>query len=288
MFTVAERRALDQLSTPTGHLGVLAADQRTKLVAARTAAGLPTDPASLREFKLDLVDALAPHAPAVLLDPEIALPHVLEHGVFPARTGLLVSLERSGAIRTPSGLRAVELLPDVGASGVRRLGGTGAKLLVRLRADREGLDDANAVAIRDVAAECAAAELALVVEVLTYRLDNEDEPAFARRRADLIREGALLAQAAGARYLKLEYPGDEEACTAITDVLPAPWALLSAGVDHETFVGQLRRALAGGASGFIAGRSVWKEAVAMDGAGRREFLRGQARRRLEELLAVVG
>src|SRR5919204_2646427 len=123
MFTVAERRALDQLSTPAGRLAILAADQRTKLVAARGAAGLPSDLESLREFKLDLVEALAPLAPAVLLDPEIGLPHVLEQRAFPARTGLLVSLERSGAVSTPEGLRAVELLPDVGAAGVRRLGG---------------------------------------------------------------------------------------------------------------------------------------------------------------------
>ena len=86
MFTIAERRALDQLSTRQGHLAILAADQRTKLVAARTAAGLPHDLESLREFKLDLVEALAPLAPAVLLDPEIALPHVLEQRAFPART----------------------------------------------------------------------------------------------------------------------------------------------------------------------------------------------------------
>jgi len=288
MFTIAERRALDQLSTRQGHLAILAADQRTKLVAARTAAGLPHDLESLREFKLDLVEALAPLAPAVLLDPEIALPHVLEQRAFPARTGLLVSLERSGAIRTPAGLRAVELLPGVGAAGVRRLGGTGAKLLVRLRADREDADGANAAVIRAVVADCTAADLALVVEVLAYRLDEEDEADFARRRSDLIREGALLAEAAGARYLKLEYPGDEAACAAITDALASPWALLSAGVDHETFVGQLRQARAGGSSGFIAGRSIWKEAVAMDRAGRREFLGGEARRRLEELLAVVG
>jgi sulfofructosephosphate aldolase len=287
MFTIAVRRALDQLSTPEGHLAVLAADQRTKLVAARTAAGLPHDPESLREFKLDLVEALAPLAPAVLLDPEIALPHVLERGAFPARTGLLVSLERSGAISTPEGLRAVELLPGHGAAGVRRLGGTGAKLLVRLRADREDADGANAAVIRSVAADCAAADLALVVEVLTYRLAEEDETAFARRRSDLIREGALLAEEAGARYLKLEYPGDAGACAAVTAALGSPWALLSAGVDHETFVGQLREARAGGASGFIAGRSIWKEAVAMERAERRAFLGGEARRRLEELLAVV-
>jgi sulfofructosephosphate aldolase len=288
MFTAAERRALDQLSTPGGRLGVLAADQRTKLVAARRAAGLASDIEALRGFKLDLVRALAPHAPAVLLDPEIGLPHVLEQAAFPARTGLLVSLERSGAVPAPGGLRAAELLPGVGAAGVRSLGGTGAKLLVRLRADREDTSGANAAVIRSAAADCAAASLLLVVEVLVYPVPDEDEPGFAARRADLIREGALLAEACGARYLKLEYPGDAAACAALTDALEAPWALLSAGVDHGTFVGQLRTALAAGASGFIAGRSIWKESVGMDVERRRAFLGGEARRRLEELLEMAG
>jgi sulfofructosephosphate aldolase len=288
MFTIAERRALDQLSTPRGRLGILAADQRTKLVAARKDAGLPFDGEALRGFKTDLVDALAPEAPAVLLDPEIGLPHVLEQGAFPARTGLLVSLERSGAVRAPGGLRAAELMSGVGASGVRRLGGTGAKLLVRLRADREDTSGANAAVIRSAVADCAAADLLLVVEVLVYAADDEDASAFSARRADLIREGALLAEACGARYLKLEYPGDAEACARLTDALAVPWALLSAGVDHATFVEQLEAALAAGASGFIAGRSIWKESVGMDVEQRRAFLRGEARRRLAELLEMVG
>ncbi len=288
MFTVAEQRALDQLSTPGGRLGILAADQRTKLVAARKEAGLPSDLEALRSFKLDLVQALGQHAPGVLLDPEIALPHVLEHGAVPAHTGLLVSLERSGSMPAPGGLRAAELLPAVGAAGVRRLGGTAAKLLVRLRADREDTDGANAEVIRSAAADCAAAHLLLIVEVLVYRTDDEAASAFAARRADLIREAALLAEACGARFLKLEYPGDAGGCEALTDALGAPWALLSAGVDHETFAGQLRTALAAGAAGFIAGRSIWKESVAMDPEGRRAFLHGEARRRLDELLEMVG
>lgn len=287
MFTVAERRALDQLSTPGGRLGILAADQRTKLVATRKDAGLAFDGEALRGFKLDLVRALAPDVPAMLLDPEIGLPHVLDEGAFPAHTGLLVSLERSGAVRSPDGLRAAELLPDLGASGVRRLGGTGAKLLVRLRADREGPDGANAAVIRTAVADCAASSLLLVVEVLVYAADDEDASTFAARRADLIREGALLAEECGARYLKLEYPGGPAACASLTDALGVPWALLSAGVDHETFAGQLEIALAAGAAGFIAGRSIWKESAGMDGEERIAFLRGEARRRLSELLEMV-
>jgi sulfofructosephosphate aldolase len=170
---------------------------------------------------------------------------------------------------------------------VRRLGGTGAKLLLRLRADREDADGANAALLREAAADCAAHDLLMVVEVLVFRLDDEDEAGFAARRGDLIREAALLAEACGARYLKLEYPGSEDACRAVTEALSVPWALLSAGVSHETFTGQLRAALVGGASGFIAGRSIWKESMTMGASERRAFLAGEARRRLEELLAIA-
>jgi sulfofructosephosphate aldolase len=287
MFTVAEKRAVDQLSTASGRLGVLAADQRTKLVAALQDAGRSTGMEDMQAFKLDLVRALAPLAPAMLLDPEIALPHVLEAGAFPARTGLLVSLERSGAHRTADGLRAAELLPHVGAAGVRRLGGTAAKLLVRLRADREDADGVNGRLIAAVAADCAAHDLLVVVEVLVYRLDEESEAAFAHRRADLIGAGAELAQTCGAKFLKLEYPGDDGECERLTSHLQVPWALLSAGVDHATFTGQLRDAIAGGAAGFIAGRSIWKESVPLADEERRRFLAGAARSRLEELLAIV-
>jgi sulfofructosephosphate aldolase len=287
MFTTAEQRAIDQLSTEGGVLGILAADQRTSLVAARMAARLPASPADLTAFKLDLARALGPYAPAILLDPEVALPALLDQRAVPPHTGVLVSLERSGSRRTATGLREAELLPGVGAAGVRRLGGTGAKLLVRLRGDREGPGDPNCRVIRKASDDCAAHHLLLVVEVLVYPLDGEDDATFERKRPQLIRESALLAEACGARYLKLEFPGSSGDCRALTDALSVPWALLSAGVDHDTFVGQLRVALDAGASGFIAGRSIWKDAIAMAPDDARRFLEGEARRRLDELLAVA-
>src|SRR3954468_13410515 len=128
MFTTAEQRAIDQLSTESGRLAVVAADQRTKLVEALQAAGLESRMDFMRAYKLDLVSALAPAAPAMLLDPEIALPHVVDEGALPSHTGLLVSLERSGSRRTPEGLRRAQLLPGVGADAVRPLGGTRGQL----------------------------------------------------------------------------------------------------------------------------------------------------------------
>ena len=207
MFTTAEQRAIDQLSTESGRLAVVAADQRTKLVEALQAAGLDSRMDYLRAFKLDLVSALAPAAPAMLLDPEIALPHVTDAGALPAHTGLLVSLERSGSRRTPEGLRSAELLPGVGADGVRRLGGTGAKLLLRLRADREDADGANAAVLREAVADCAAHHLLLVVEVLVYRLDDEDDGGYEAARGDLIREAALLGRVVRRPLPEARVPG---------------------------------------------------------------------------------
>jgi tagatose-1,6-bisphosphate aldolase len=97
----------------------------------------------------------------------------------------------------------------------------------------------------------------------------------------------VLLEECGARYLKLEYPGSEAACRAITDAVGVPWAVLSAGVDHDVFTGYLRAARAGGASGFISGRSIWKDAVGLPAARRDAFLAGEGRRRLDELRALL-
>jgi tagatose 1,6-diphosphate aldolase len=221
-----------------------------------------------------------------LLDPEFALPALIDEGVVRRDTGVLVAVEVSGAIER-RGFRETELLPDLGATGVRRLGGTAAKLLVYVRPDREDRDGPNGRLIAEVARDCAAADLLLVVEILTYRLADEDVDSYAAAKPRLIHAAALLAEACGAKVLKLESPGSEAHCRALTDALEAPWAVLSAGVDHQTFVATLREAMAGGASGFIAGRSLWKEAVLLSPAERRDFLRDEARRRLQELVALV-
>ena len=58
---------------------------------------------------------------------------------------------------------------------------------------------------------------------------------------------------------------DEEhwykACVAITDLSPCPWTLLSAGINFELFCRQVEVACRAGASGFIAGRAVWKDGL---------------------------
>ena len=67
----------------------------------------------------------------------------------------------------------------------------------------------------------------------------------------------------------------------------APWAVLSAGVDHETFIQQVAIAVANGASGAMAGRSLWKDSLSVSHEVRQDLLTNRALPRLLELKDVV-
>lgn len=243
--------------------------------------GRPSDPEAQRAFKADLLDTVGRDAGAVLLDPDVSLPALRDR----VQVELLVRIEADD-VEVADGLRRTQMVPDLGAEGARAFGADAAKLMVFLRADR---DDAYATQlVRDTLEDCRRADLPCVVELMTYRLDDESPERFAARRDDLIVDGAVLLEECGAEVLKLEYPGSADGCRRVTDALGVPWAVLSAGVDHDAFRGQLRDAMDGGAAGFIAGRSVWKEAVGLPADERRAFLDGVARRRFAELLAIVG
>jgi sulfofructosephosphate aldolase len=47
----------------------------------------------------------------------------------------------------------------------------------------------------------------------------------------------------------------------MTAILPCPWVVLSTGVPHERFGELVGAACRGGASGFLAGRAIWRSAV---------------------------
>jgi len=277
--TTAERRALDQLALPSGTFCVLANDQRASLRKMREQGGRPTDDASLREVKSDVVSTLAPHASAVLLDPQLSLPRLVDDGAQPGGQGLLVSIEESKDRTTAEG-RRTSLLADFGAKGVRRLGGTAAKLLVTLRVDTPGETEQVSATVSDALRDCREHDLLLVVEVLVDRLPGEDRAAFSRMFPDLLREAAAAVAELGVVMLKLPYPGNAQACAAISE-LGVPWAVLSAGADFRTFLERLDVAVDNGCNGFVVGRTLWQDAVVLDRQGCQEHLKQHGTTRLE-------
>jgi len=285
-----ERRAMAAISTDAGSMLIVAADQRNSMKAVMADApdgpgSIPT--AELAAAKADLITFLASSAPAILLDPEVALPAVVDDGVLPRGTALVVGMDASGN-ETVDGLRYTRFVDGITPRRVRDLGGDVAKMLWYTRPDRQGPESRVADEIRDLVKACEAEGLLLIVELLTYQLEGETDEAYREAFPSLVVEGARLAVQCGAKVLKLQYPGSAEACAAVTAAADGvPWAVLSAGVDHTTFVGQVAIAMANGASGAMAGRSLWKDSLSVLPEVRQDHLTNRALPRLLELKAIV-
>ncbi|MDO5691854.1 MAG: tagatose-bisphosphate aldolase [Pseudomonadota bacterium] len=288
-LNTTERRALARISTAAGGMLIVAADQRNSMKAVMNA---PDGADSitvegLRAAKADLVTHLANHGPAILLDPEVAVPQVIDDDVLDRDTALVVGMDASG-YETVDGLRFTRLVDGVTARKIREVGGDAAKMLYYLRTDQQSLDSRVGDEIRKLIQECEAEGVLVIIEILVYQLPDESDEDYARIFPRLVEEAAKFSVDCGAKVLKLQYPGSEEACKAVTEAAGgAPWAVLSAGVDHETFIEQVRIAVSNGASGAMAGRSLWKDSLSVDPADRESLLATRARPRLAELSAVI-
>lgn len=288
-LTTADKRALARISTAGGGMMIVAADQRNSMKAVMNAPGGASSISTeeLRDAKADLVSYLASQGPAILLDPEVALPHVVDAGILGRDTGLVVGMDASG-FETVDDLRFTRLVDGVTPRTVRDFGGDAAKMLWYLRPDRQSLDSRVGDEMRELIQACADEGILLIVEILTYRLPGESEEEYAKVFPTLIEQSAAFSVACGAKVLKLPYPGSAEACVAVTSAAQgAPWAVLSAGVDHETFIEQVRTAVASGAGGAMAGRSLWKDSLSVSADERRELLTGRAVPRLLELVEAI-
>lgn len=290
-LTTLERRAMAAISTAGGSMLIVAADQRNSMKAVMTDA--PDGPASvtteqLAAAKSDLVTFLGNHAPAILLDPEVALPQIVDDATLSRDTALVVGMDASG-FETVGGLRYTRCVDGVHPRTVRELGGDAAKMLFYVRPDKQDPDSRVADEMRSLVQACEQEGLLLIVELLTYRLEGETEESYRSAFSQLIADAAALAVGCGAKVLKLPYPGSAEACDAVTAAgSGVPWAVLSAGVDHGAFLKQVEIAMANGASGAMAGRALWKDSLAVSPELRKDLLTSRALVRLHALAAVVG
>jgi tagatose-1,6-bisphosphate aldolase len=290
--TTRSTKNLDNIADDNGVFSIIAMDQRNTLRRMFTAVGLEGTDDELRSAKADVARALTPVASGMLLDPTYGVPAVTNAGALAPSCGLLIAAEPS-ARNTFNGEPRTHRDPALNARWVLEQGGDAVKFFVQLRADRQapapGEPDLVAEALdacRDVIADCRAEGTPSVVENLVYPLPGEDLSG--KKREDAIIEAARALTELNADLLKLEYPGSPEGCRRLAAVLDRPWAVLSAGVPFEEFTEVLKIAFDdGGASGFIAGRSIWRESLQLSGAGRQDFLNTVARTRLDALLTVA-
>ena len=287
---------LDAIAGPDGRFAVLAMDQRNTLRRMLDGAGQPSADTDLSAFKVDIVRALAPLSTAVLLDADYGVGPVRAAGALPPGVGLLIAAEPPVRAQWNGEPRA-GIDPGRRAAYVIENHGDALKFLVQWRPGRPrkpGEPDLAAEAlsvIGEVVEDCREAGIPSVIEPLVARLPDE-APLAAAAAGELVIQSATLMAGERPDLLKLEWPGGPEGCRRVSEALGSvPWTLLSAGVAFEEFAERVRIALDNGASGFIAGRAIWGEAVRFTGEARVAFLEATAVPRLaalSELLAQHG
>jgi tagatose-1,6-bisphosphate aldolase len=289
---VSTTRTLSDIATPAGVFSIIAMDQRNTLRRMFTAVGVEATDDDMVTAKTDVARALTPLASGILFDPTYGVPAVTGTGALAETCGLLVASEP--AERGKLGAEPITRRdPTLDSRWVLSQGGDANKFFAQLRADRpvprSGEPDLVGEclqAVREVVADCQDVGIPSVIENLVYPFEGEDLSG--RRREDAVIEAARALNEIDCDLLKLEYPGSPEGCRRLADVLDRPWAVLSAGVPFDEFTQVLQIAFdEGGASGFIAGRSVWREALPLTGNDRQRFLADVARPRLEQLVAVA-
>jgi tagatose-1,6-bisphosphate aldolase len=284
---------LDDIAAADHVFSIIAMDQRNTLRRMFAAAGHDASDDDLRTAKADVARVLTPAASGLLSDPSYGVPAITEAGALAPGCGLLVAAEPAER-RTYQGEPRTHRDPALNARWVLDQGGDALKFFLQLRADRprpSGPGEPDLVAealgvVQEIIDDGRAAGVPVVIENLIYPLPGEDLSA--RGREDAIVEAARALDDLDLDLLKLEYPGSPAGCRRLAATLRHPWAVLSAGVPFDQFTGIITIAAdEGGASGFIAGRSVWREVVSLAGRDREEFLATVARPRLDQLVEVA-
>jgi tagatose-1,6-bisphosphate aldolase len=283
---------LSSIANSDGVFSIVAMDQRNTLKKMFAAVGVTATDDDMMQAKIAVASALSKAASGILLDPTWGVPAVNQNDILPSSCGLLIAAENPDRGNFNGEPRPTKM-PGQDAAWVKSLGGQAVKVLVSMHPGRPrnpgepDLTSETVELVRNIVADCKAQGIPSVIENLIYPLPNA-EPLTDEQKENLIVESAILLNETKPDLLKLEFPITERGCKRLADSLTVPWAVLSAGVAFEQFKKAIILSCdAGGASGFIAGRSIWKEAIGMSKVEQDKFLTSTAVARLEELNQTV-
>ena len=291
-------RGLQRVTSAAGFFEICALDHLSDFAELLAPDPLSVSFADVVTAKDALVRALSPSVSAWLLDARYGLQAVAT-GALPGTVGLMSTIEDED-YSIPEGPRRTRYREGWSLRQIKLAGADVAKLLWFYRPDGDAATaEHQRYVVRTLADECARLSLPLVVEPIWYPLPGED-PASARWRAarvDGILASAFEANSLGVDMLKVEFPGyvDSQqgrdnaaaACKELDTGVSVPWVILSAGVGYADFKIQVEIACRAGASGYLAGRSIWRDAVSTHDCAAREAAVAEARARLDELNAIT-
>ena len=269
---------LKKLCTDNNHFQMLAVDQRPPIFNLISAAnnGQYTYQ-QVVECKKLITTHLSQQATAILMDPHYSLSNLLS---FNKSKGLVITLEEHNFKETNNG-RYSENINNWSVEKIKKAGGDAVKVLAWYRPDAE--DDSiehQRNYVQTIGEECEKYSIPFLLELLVYPFQNDENHTTEyveqkQKKTQHVIDSVL--EFAKDKYkvdiFKLESPVDSsqlkdeitpETEDAFKELASAtnnkPWVVLSSGMDKDSFYKCLELAYKNGASGYLAGRTIWLDA----------------------------
>ena len=269
---------LKKLCTDNNHFQMLAVDQRPPIFNLISDAnnGQYTYQ-QVVECKKLITTHLSQQATAILMDPHYSLSNLLS---FNKSKGLVITLEEHNFKETNKG-RYSENINNWSVEKIKKAGGDAVKVLAWYRPDAEieSIEHQRNY-VQTIGEECEKYSIPFLLELLVYPFQNDENHTTEyveqkQKKTQHVIDSVL--EFAKDKYkvdiFKLESPVDSsqlkdeitpETEDAFKKLASAtnnkPWVVLSSGMDKDSFYKCLELAYKNGASGYLAGRTIWLDA----------------------------
>jgi len=245
-----------RIANDDGVLQMLALDQRQSLfkLLQEQEKDEEKQKTAIKNIKKNILKTLSEHVSAVLVDGEYAAPELFQY-VHP-KTGIILSIEKSGYVEEGQNRLnklfrsdAVEVAKKWGCDAVKLLIYWNNNVPIKVKEIQEQL-------VKNVGEKTKEFDILFILEIVTYgKLKGKKE---------LILSGLknFSSEEYGVDLFKIEPFTESISTNEIFEATSGkPWVILSGGADIKNFLPVLEKNQSLGASGFLVGRVIWKNAV---------------------------
>jgi len=269
---------IKKLCNDQSHLQMLAIDQRPPIFNLISKKKRNYTYKDVVEFKKHISLNLSKHSTAILMDPVYSLPSLIPSS---KSKGLIVTLEDHDFIEKGKG-RYSKNIKNWTVGKIKRIGGDAVKVLAWYRpdADQKSIQHQKEY-IETIGKQCEKYDIPFLLELLVYPFKNEigyskdykeqldknqnhvidsvKEFSKAKYKVDIFKLESPVdsSQLQNSKFTKITEDAFKQLSRATRNI---PWVMLSSGMSKKSFFNCLKLAYKNGASGYLAGRTIWLDA----------------------------
>ncbi len=257
---VGKFKGFMRISNDLGQFQMLALDQRNSLQKMINAQKGTVEDSDLVSVKRSILKTLSDKVSAVLVDGEYGFPSNLKY--VSHKTGIILSAEKSGYVTDEKSSSRLSKLyrEDVGVFA-KKSGMDAVKLLVYWSDNASKEAKAHQMKIvEELGQVCLEEDILYILEILTYDVNNSDKEKAILNAMKVFSDERYKVDMFKVEPIVREAPFNLKREDVYDFSNGKPWVILSGGMDVEDFKDILKWNCQIGASGFLAGRVIWKEA----------------------------